>query len=200
MEVRRSISIVLHRDSISTSQEGTPWRLVACRTLIHALDRYGHPPAAKAYGVGLPSSRKRKACWEYDPLRVLTGNRQPDHSWISNFRRRHLAALAGLFIQVLRLCQQAQGHEPRADAHVRRAAGGRNPCSAVQGRDHRRPGGGAARRTDLRLNLVPCGASWAQESQGVSIAKCEECNAARPCSFCCGWRILRLFLICPLEE
>ena len=61
-----------------------------------------------AYCVGLPSSRKiEKACWEDAAFRVLTGNQQPDHSRISDFRRRHLAALAGLFVQVLRLCQRA---------------------------------------------------------------------------------------------
>ena len=51
-----------------------------------------------AYCVGLPSSRKiEKACWEDAAFRVLTGNQQPDHSRISDFRRRHLSALAGLF-------------------------------------------------------------------------------------------------------
>jgi transposase len=38
---------------------------------------------------------------------VLTGNQQPDHSRISDFRLVHLDALAGLFVQVLRLCQKA---------------------------------------------------------------------------------------------
>ncbi len=38
---------------------------------------------------------------------MLTGNQQPDHSRISDFRRRHLDALAGLLVQVLRLCQKA---------------------------------------------------------------------------------------------
>ena len=61
-----------------------------------------------AYCVGLPSSRKiEKACWEDAAFRVLTGSQQPDHSRISDFRRRHLDALAGLFVQVLRLCQKA---------------------------------------------------------------------------------------------
>jgi len=61
-----------------------------------------------AYCVGLPSSRKiEKACWEDAAFRVLTGNQQPDHSRISDFRRRHLDVLAGLFVQVLRLCQKA---------------------------------------------------------------------------------------------
>jgi hypothetical protein len=62
-----------------------------------------------AYCVGIPSSRKiEKACWEDAAFRVLTGNQQPDHSRISDFRRRHLGALAGLFVQVLRLCQKAE--------------------------------------------------------------------------------------------
>ena len=61
-----------------------------------------------AYWVGLPSSRKiEKACWKEAAFRVLTGNQQPDHSRISDFRRVHLDALAGLFVQVLRLCQKA---------------------------------------------------------------------------------------------
>jgi transposase len=61
-----------------------------------------------AYCVGSPSSRKiEKACWEDAAFRVLTGSQQPDHSRISDFRRQHLAALAGLIVQVLRLCQKA---------------------------------------------------------------------------------------------
>jgi hypothetical protein len=38
---------------------------------------------------------------------VLTGNQQPDHSRISEFRRRNLDALKDLFVQILRLCQKA---------------------------------------------------------------------------------------------
>jgi len=38
---------------------------------------------------------------------VLSGNQQPDHSRISEFRRRNLKALEELFVQVLRLCQKA---------------------------------------------------------------------------------------------
>ena len=88
---------------------------------IHAFYRQKDPRGEKAYEprmmvvlllyaycVGLPSSRKiEKACWEDAAFRVLTGNQQPDHSRVSDFRRRHLDALAGLFIQVLRLCQKA---------------------------------------------------------------------------------------------
>jgi hypothetical protein len=61
-----------------------------------------------AYCVGIPSSRRiERAWWEDAPFRVLTGNQQPDHSRISDFRLVHLDALAGLFVQVLRLCQKA---------------------------------------------------------------------------------------------
>jgi transposase len=88
---------------------------------IHAYYRQKDPRGEKAYDpqmmvvlllyaycVGLPSSRKiEKACWEDAAFRVLTGNQQPDHSRISVFRRRHLDALSGLFVQVLRLCQKA---------------------------------------------------------------------------------------------
>ncbi len=61
-----------------------------------------------AYCVGIPSSRRiERACWEDAAFRVLTGNQQPDHSRISDFRLVHLDALAGLLVQVLRLCQKA---------------------------------------------------------------------------------------------
>ncbi|MBE9172185.1 transposase [Cyanobium sp. LEGE 06143] len=61
-----------------------------------------------AYCVGIVSSRKiERACYEDLAFRVLTGNQQPDHSRISEFRRRNLDALSDLFIQILRLCQKA---------------------------------------------------------------------------------------------
>ena len=61
-----------------------------------------------AYCVGKPSSRRiERATYEEVPFRVLTGNQHPDHDSIAAFRKRHLAALAGLFLQVLRLCQKA---------------------------------------------------------------------------------------------
>ena len=61
-----------------------------------------------AYCVGTVSSRKiERACHEDLAFRVLTANQQPDHSCISEFRRRNLDSLKGLFIQILRLCQKA---------------------------------------------------------------------------------------------
>jgi transposase len=61
-----------------------------------------------AYCAGVPSSRKiEKATYELIPFRVLTADQHPDHDTIAEFRRRHLEALAALFIQALRLCQKA---------------------------------------------------------------------------------------------
>lgn len=61
-----------------------------------------------AYCIGMPSSRRiEKATWEDVPMRVLAGNEHPDHDTIADFRKRHLKALANLFVQVLLLCQKA---------------------------------------------------------------------------------------------
>ena len=60
-----------------------------------------------AYCVGIVSSRRiERACYEDLAFRVLTGNQQPDHSRISEFRRQNLDALSGLFVQILRFCQE----------------------------------------------------------------------------------------------
>jgi hypothetical protein len=61
-----------------------------------------------AYCTGRPSSRKiERATYRDVALRVLAADPHPDHDSIAEFRRRHLQALAGLFVQVLRLCQAA---------------------------------------------------------------------------------------------
>lgn len=61
-----------------------------------------------AYCVGMPSSRKiEQATYHSVALRVLSADQHPDHDTISAFRKQHLEALAGLFIEVLRLCQKA---------------------------------------------------------------------------------------------
>ena len=61
-----------------------------------------------AYAVGKPSSRGiERACFEDIPFRVLSADNHPDHTSIAGFRKTHLAALAGLFAQVLALCRQA---------------------------------------------------------------------------------------------
>ena len=80
-------------------------------------DGRGYPPyhlvmmvklLVYGYCTGKVSSRKiENATWEDVAFRVLSGNQQPDHDSIADFRRRHLSALAGLIVQVLKLCQEA---------------------------------------------------------------------------------------------
>jgi len=61
-----------------------------------------------AYCTGVVSSRKiEKHLCEDIAFRVLAANNTPDFRTISDFRKDHLKALAGLFLQVLRLCQKA---------------------------------------------------------------------------------------------
>lgn len=76
--------------------------------------RGGHDPRMMVkllvygYCVGRPSSRKiERETHEDVGFRVLAGDQHPDHDCIADFRQRHLAALGGLFAQVLMLCRQA---------------------------------------------------------------------------------------------
>ncbi|MBI4011431.1 MAG: transposase [Candidatus Rokubacteria bacterium] len=60
------------------------------------------------YATGVRSSRRlARGCVEDVAFRVLAVNNAPDFRALSEFRRRHLAALGALFQQVLRLCRQA---------------------------------------------------------------------------------------------
>ena len=60
------------------------------------------------YCIGVPSSRKIAKRLEEDvAFRVLSANNTPDFRTISDFRKEHLSVLAGLFVQVLQLCQRA---------------------------------------------------------------------------------------------
>ena len=60
------------------------------------------------YCLGVVSSRKiERATYEDVAFRYLSADAHPDHDTIAAFRKRHLEALAGLFVQALRLCQKA---------------------------------------------------------------------------------------------
>jgi transposase len=86
-------------------------------TAVYEQEARGYPPyhprmmtklLLYAYTIGVPSSRKiAQRCEEDIAFRVLTANNTPDFRTISAFRQRHLAALQGLFLQVLRCCQRA---------------------------------------------------------------------------------------------
>lgn len=61
-----------------------------------------------SYCQGIYSSRRMaKGCVERLDFMAVTGLNQPDFRTISEFRKRHLKALSGLFVQVLKLCRQA---------------------------------------------------------------------------------------------
>ena len=60
------------------------------------------------YATGVYSSRKLQAK-TYDDVafRFLSADEHPDHSTLAEFRKRHLKALGGLFLQALQLCAKA---------------------------------------------------------------------------------------------
>ena len=61
-----------------------------------------------AYASGVYSSRRiAKACLERTDFMMIVALDAPDFRTISDFRKRHLTALAGLFLQVLKLCEKA---------------------------------------------------------------------------------------------
>jgi transposase len=60
------------------------------------------------YATGTFSSRRLMARCETDlAYRVIVGEDIPDFRTISDFRKRHLTALEGLFVEVLKLCAKA---------------------------------------------------------------------------------------------
>jgi len=100
-----------------------------------------------SYCVGKTSSRKiEKATWEDVAFRVLSGDQHPDHDSIADFRKRHLSALAGLFVQVLLLCQKAglvklghvalDGTKVKANASKHKAMSYERMCEAEQRLHH----------------------------------------------------------------
>jgi transposase len=90
---------------------------LAAITDVYEREARGYPPYHPrmmtklllwAYAVGVPSSRRiAQRCEEDLAFRVLAANNTPDFRTLSDFRKRHLAALEGLFVQVLRCCQRA---------------------------------------------------------------------------------------------
>ena len=61
-----------------------------------------------AYASGVYSSRRiAKAARERADFMMIVALDPPDFRNISDFRKRHLKALAGLFVQVLRLAEKS---------------------------------------------------------------------------------------------
>lgn len=86
-------------------------------TRVYEREERGYPPyhpvmmvkvLLYAYSVGLPSSRKiARGCVEDVALRFLAANNTPNFRTIADFRKDHLPALKGLFLQVVKLCRKA---------------------------------------------------------------------------------------------
>jgi transposase len=82
------------------------------------------------YCIGKVSSRKlEQATHEDVAFRVLACNQHPDHDSIAEFRKRHLGELAGLFVQVLKLCERAG---LRANASKHKAMSYQRMCEKEQ--------------------------------------------------------------------
>ena len=91
--------------------------LRAIEDVIHAKDARGERPYSPrmmtalviyAYCVGVFSSRKiDRATHEDVAMRVIAGESHPAWTTINAFRLEHRKALAGLFLQVLKLCARA---------------------------------------------------------------------------------------------
>jgi transposase len=59
--------------------------------------------------MGIPSSRKiERGTYEDIAFRILAAGYHPDHDTIADFRKNHLGALKGLFLQILILCKEAK--------------------------------------------------------------------------------------------
>lgn len=95
------------------------------------------------YCIGVASSRRiARRLHEDIALRVLAANNTPDFRTISEFRREHLPALSGLFVQVLALCQRAGlvklGHVALDGTKVKANASRHKAMSYRRMRDKRR--------------------------------------------------------------
>lgn len=99
--VRDTVREALDLSAISGVYKGAQGQPPYHPGMLVALLLYG-------YSRGVYSSRQlARACEERVDVMAVTGLNRPDFRTISDFRRRHLAALSDLFVQVLRLCQTA---------------------------------------------------------------------------------------------
>ena len=113
------------------------------------------------YASGIYSSRRiAKACIERADFMMIAALDAPDFRTISDFRKRHLTALAGLFVQVLRLAEKAGlvklGHVALDGTKIKANASKHKAMSYARMKHQRRPSAGrrrplAARREGCRL-------------------------------------------------
>jgi transposase len=99
LDVLKSLDIGLIEQAIQ-SKDARGERPYAPRMMLGLLI-YG-------YCVGTCSSRRiEQATYDNIAFRVIAAGSHPHFTRISDFRKRHLRALKGIFLQVLKLCQKA---------------------------------------------------------------------------------------------
>lgn len=85
-----------------------------------------------AYCVGVASSRKiERKTHEDIAFRVIAGGQHPDHTTVSEFRRKHLDLLAKLFVQVLALLPESRAGVRQTSARLPSAASSRTSGPAT---------------------------------------------------------------------
>lgn len=138
----------------------------------------GYPPYHPAmmtavllysYCQGIYSSRRiAKACQERVDFMAVSGMQRPDFRTISDFRKRHLAALGELFVQVLRLCREAGlvklGHVALDGTKVKANAS-----------KHKAMSYGRMKKAEAELEAIVKG--WLRQAEGVDAREDEEQGA-----------------------
>jgi transposase len=138
----------------------------------------GYPPYHPAmmtavllysYCQGIYSSRRiAKACQERVDFMAVSGMQRPDFRTISDFRKRHLAALGELFVQVLRLCQEAGlvklGHVALDGTKVKANAS-----------KHKAMSYGRMKKAEAELEAIVKG--WFGQAEGIDAREDEEQGA-----------------------
>ncbi len=122
-----------------------------------------------AYCQGIYSSRRiAKACQERVDFMAVSGMQRPDFRTISDFRKRHLAALGELFVQVLRLCQEAGlvklGHVALDGTKVKANAS-----------KHKAMSYGRMKKAEAELEATVKG--WLRQAEGIDAREDEEQGA-----------------------
>src|SRR3954466_2980893 len=111
------------------------------------------------YANGIYSSRRiAKACAERADFMMIAALDGPDFRTISDFRKRHLKALAGLFVQVLKLAEKAGlvklGHVALDGTKIKANASTMTSCTATHAA-MRCPTGSPTSRSGSRRSAPP---------------------------------------------
>ena len=123
------------------------------------------------YSRGIYSSRQlARACEERVDVMAVTGLNRPDFRTIADFRKRHLATLSDLFVQVLRLCREA-GLVPFSQVAVDGTKGRANASR------HKAMSSGRMRTTEPALAAAV--EAWLAQADRADAAEDDECGADR---------------------